>query len=104
MQCQVWTRSDSEKTLVKVDKIYKQYSLAEVSSYNENGLSEPRILLLDTNGIRNGDYIYGYVNNDTGKISVNYDVSTFIMITSIGIVLLIILVLLIRELKTHEKE
>lgn len=104
MLCQIWDKSDSEKTLVKVDKVYKQYSLAEVSGYNEDGLSDARTVLLDTNGVRGGDYIYCYINNDTGKISVNYDISTIIMLISIVIILLLILGLLIRELKKNEKE
>lgn len=104
MLCQAWVKADSEKTLVKVDKIYKQYSLAEVSAYNADGLSTSKTVLLDTNGVREGDYIHCYINNDTGNISIDYDNSTLIIMISISIILLIILVLLIRELKKHEKE
>ncbi len=99
MACQVWDKSDNKKTLVRVDEIYKQYSLADVSGYGENGEVIEKAVLLDTKGVRNGDYIYCYTNSDTGKILVNYDTGTLIVIMTIGFILIIILILLIRELK-----
>lgn len=95
--CQVWDISDSEKSLVKVEKIHTQYSLADVSSYGEDGTSVTKTVLLDTNGVRNGDYIYCYTNAAGDKISINYAVSTIIIILSVSLILLGIWILLARE-------
>lgn len=95
--CQVWDISDSEKSLVKVEKIHTQYSLADVSSYGEDGTSVTKTVLLDTNGIRSGDYIYCYTNAAGDKISVNYAVSTIVIILSVSLILLGIWILLARE-------
>lgn len=96
---QVWDKSDSKRSLVKVEKVLTQYSLAEVSSYNEDGTSVTKTILLDTNGVRNGDYIYCYTNAKDGKIYVNYTVSTIIIILSVSLMLLCIWTLLAREVR-----
>lgn len=96
---QVWDRSDSERSLVKVERIYAQYSLADVSSYGEDGASVIKTILLDTNGVRNGDYIYCYTNADGDKISVNYAVRTIIIILSVTLILFGIWILLAREVR-----
>lgn len=96
---QVWDASDSEKALVKVEKIHTQYSLADVSSYGEDGTSVTKTVLLDTNGVRSGDYIYCYTNAVGDKISVDYAVSTIIIILSVSLILLGIWILLAREVR-----
>lgn len=94
---QVWDKSDSERTLVKVEKIHTQYSLADVSSYGKDGTCVIKTVLLDANGVRNGDYIYCYTNADGDKISVNYAAGTIIAIISISLILLGAWILLVRE-------
>lgn len=94
---QAWDKSDSEKALVRVEKLHTQYSLADVSSYGEDGTPVIKTVLLDTNGVRNGDYIYCYINADGDKISVNYAAGTMIIIISVSLVLLGTWILLARE-------
>lgn len=94
---QVWDKSDSEKSLVKVENIRTQYSLADVSHYSEDGTSVTKTVLLDTNGVRSGDYIYCYTNADGDKISVNYAAGTIVAIISVSLILLGTWILLVRE-------
>ncbi len=99
LMCQVWDKSDSEKSLVKVEKVLAQYSLAEVSSYAEDGAFVTKTVLLDTNGVRSGDYVYCYTNTTNKKIYVNYSASTIIIILSVSLILLCIWTLLAREVR-----
>ena len=99
LMCQVWDKSDSEKSLVKVEKVLAQYSLAEVSNYAEDGAFVTKTVLLDTNGVRSGDYVYCYTNTTDKKIYVNYSVSTIIIILSVSLILLCIWTLLAREVR-----
>ncbi len=99
LMCQVWDKSDSEKSLVKVEKVLAQYSLAEVSSYAEDGTFVTKTVLIDTNGVRSGDYVYCYTNTTDKKIYVNYSVSTLIIILSVSLILLCIWTLLAREVR-----
>lgn len=94
---QVWDKSDSERALVKVENIRTQYSLADVSCSAEDGTFVTKTVLLDTNGVRNGDYIYCYTNADGDKISVNYASGTIIVIISVSLILLGTWILLVRE-------
>lgn len=97
--CQIWDKSDSEKALVKVEKLHAQYSLADVSGFGEDGVSVTKTVLLDTNGVRSGDYIYCYVNAAENKISVNYAVGTIIIIPAVSLALFVIWILLVKEVR-----
>ncbi len=97
--CQVWDKSDSEKALVKVEKLHAQYSLADVSGFGEDGVTDTKTVLLDTKGVRNGDYIYCYVNAAENKISVNYAVGTIIIIMAVSLALFVIWILLVKEVR-----
>lgn len=96
---QVWDKTDSERTPVRVEKIHAQYSLADVSGYGEDGTFIETNVLLDANGVRSGDYIYCYTNAAKNKISVNYAAGTIIIILTVSIILLSIWILLLREVK-----
>lgn len=96
---QVWDKTDSERALVRVEKIHAQYSLADVSGYGEDGTFIETNVLLDANGVRSGDYIYCYTNAAKNKISVNYAADTIIIILTVSIILLSIWILLLREVR-----
>ncbi len=96
---QVWDKTDSERTPVRVEKIHAQYSLVDVSGYGEDGEFVETNVLLDANGVRSGDYIYCYKNAEKNKISVNYAAGTIIVILTVSIILLGIWILLVREVR-----
>ncbi|MGN0395626.1 MAG: helix-turn-helix domain-containing protein [Coprococcus sp.] len=100
--CQIWNVTGNKKELVKVEKIYSQYSLADICIYDESGKSVSKKIFLDTKGIREGDYISCFVNQDKNRILTDYTATTFVIIISISLVLLGIIILLIREIKSHE--
>lgn len=99
---QVWNKSENQQELVRVDKVYAQYSIADVSSYTEGGTPVTKTVFLDTKDVRSGDYIYCYTNTAKNSISVDYSVSTILIIFSVFLILLIIWILLIRELRKNE--
>lgn len=94
---QVWNGADSSRELVKVNEIHVQYSLADVSACDADGNAVTKTVLLDTNGVRTGDYIYCYTNTAGDRILVNYTAQTIVAILIAGAILLGIWILLFRE-------
>ncbi len=94
---QVWNGADSSRELVKVNEIHAQYSLADVSACDADGNAVTKTVLLDTNGVRTGDYIYCYTNTAGDRILVNYTARTIVAILIAGAILFGILILLFRE-------
>ncbi len=94
---QVWNGADSSRELVKVNEIHAQYSLADVSACDADGNVVTKTVLLDTNGVRTGDYIYCYTNTAGDRILVNYTAQTIVAILIAGAILLGIWILLFRE-------
>lgn len=97
IKCQVWNGADSSKELVKVKQLHLQYSLADVSACDDEGNAVTRTVLLDTTGVREGDYVYCYTNTEGDRISVNYTAQTIVTIFIISFILLGIWILLFRE-------
>ena len=97
LRSQVWNGADSSRELVKVNEIHAQYSLADVSACDADGNTVTKTVLLDTNGVRTGDYIYCYTNTAGDKILVNYTAQTIVAILIAGAILLGIWILLFRE-------
>lgn len=58
------SQKDSEQNLAIVEQIYTQYTLADVTSYNEESGFITRRMLLDLDGVREGDYIYCYTDRE----------------------------------------
>jgi len=94
---QVWKGADSSRELVKVNEIHAQYSLADVSACDADGNTVTNTVLLDTNCVRTGDYIYCYTNTTGDRILVNYTARTIVAILIAGVILLGIWILLFRE-------
>ncbi len=97
LRSQVWNGADSSRELVKVNEIHVQYSLADVSACDADGNTVTKTVLLDTNGVRTGDYIYCYTNTTGDRILVNYTAWTIVAILIAGVILLGIWILLFRE-------
>ncbi len=88
------------QTPVRVDKVYSQLSFAEVSFYDNQGEYVSEKIFLDVEGVRPGDYIYTYVNDD--NIFVSYGAELFFVSGILVILPVIMLMLQIKELGRHE--
>lgn len=62
------SKKDSQRELAIVERIYTQYTLADVTSYSEEAGFITKRVLLDLNGVRTGDYIYGYADRQNPQI------------------------------------
>lgn len=98
----VWNKRSNHETLVRVEKIYGQYSLVDVSSYTEDKGTTAKTVFLDTKGIKEGDYVYCYIDSQNKKISVDYSTASVSAIVALLVLLFFVWILLIRSLKKDE--
>lgn len=92
-----YNKDNYEKTLVRVNGIHTQYSLVDLAVQGEDGKVIEKTVFMDTEGIREGDYIYAYVDDDS--IKTDYEASTILIPIFLLIFMTIVEMLLIGEIK-----
>lgn len=93
-----WFHSDIVEKSARVDKVYGQMSLAQVSYENEDGDILTELVVLDIANVREGDYINAFADAD-GELFVDYGTG-IILITLIFLLLnTTAVILLTKEMK-----
>lgn len=92
-----WFHSDISEQSARVDKVYGQISLAQVSYENEDGEKFTELIVLDTANVREGDYINAFSNED-GELYIDYGFGIICIIVILLILNIIVALLLVKEL------
>lgn len=101
-----WISHTDKNENVRVEKVYQQYTKADLCYLDENGRKVMNTVWLDVPGIREGDYIECYTGPGQDELFVNYNAGTIIasaIITVLFVVLLILTRLEIRRMKKEDK-
>lgn len=86
----VFSFEDKEHDYVVINKIYEQYTKAEIWSENEGGDYSRKTVWLDIPGVREDDFVDSYISKDEqGNVFFEYYGRTLIMCLIVCIVLLI---------------
>ncbi len=98
---QVFHREAEEQDMVCVEKIYEQYTKAQVSRYSEeNDVFQKKVVWLDVPGVRENDYIFCYLDKDKPlKFFFEYYPKTLLLPMIAGIIFLIFFIVFWMELK-----
>lgn len=98
-----WNHGD--KVMMHVDKVHAQYTLADVSYLNDDLDDKHRLMWIDAKGIRAGDTLPGYVDDDGELADVDHDISTFVIPCVMALIFLAMFILLRIELtKEHQRD
>ncbi|MBQ9934695.1 MAG: helix-turn-helix transcriptional regulator [Lachnospiraceae bacterium] len=92
-----WFHSDITEQQVKVEAVYSQLSMAQVSYDNENGDVITELVLLDTANVGQGDYINIYTN-EAGNIFIDYGAGVLAAVVIFLVMNLCVVILLVKEL------
>lgn len=101
-----WTNHSVKNENVRVEKVYQQYTKADLCYFDENGRKVMNTVWLDVPGIRDGDYIECYTGSDNDALFLDYNAATIIasaILTVLFIVLLILTGLEIQRMKKEDK-
>lgn len=96
-----WKHSD--EVLMHVDKVHAQYTLADVSYLNDDLDDKHRLIWIDAKGIRAGDTLPGYIDDDGELANVDHDISTFVIPCVLALIFLAMFISLRIEL-TKERQ
>lgn len=98
-----WKHSD--EVLMHVDKVHAQYTLADVSYLNDDLDDKHRLMWIDAKGIRAGDTLPGYIDDDGELANVDHDISTFVIPCVLALIFLAMFIPLRIELtKEHQRD
>lgn len=98
-----WKHGD--EVLMHVDKVHAQYTLADVSYLNDDLDDKHRLMWIDAKGIRAGDTLPGYIDDDGELANVDHDISTFVIPCVLALIFLAMFILLRIELaKEHQMD
>ncbi len=98
-------RNRERAVTMNIEKVYSQYTLADVRYLNNELDDKRRVMWLDTKGIRAGDSITGYIDEDGELAYVDHDMSTLLIPCMLALIFIIVCILIRIELsKLYSRE
>jgi transcriptional regulator with XRE-family HTH domain len=97
-----WSRDSYDRVYARVERVYNQYTKADISYTDDEGRRLLETVWLDMDGVRDGDYIACYTNQNT--LFVEYNKSTLIIPGVFTLVAFCMLILLLKEQRRIRKE
>lgn len=99
-----WTSHSDKNENVRVEKVYQQYTKADLAYYDDDGRKIMDTVWLDVPGIRDGDYIQLYTGADNDILFLNYKTSSIIGASMIMLVFVILLIITGFEIRRTKRE
>lgn len=99
-----WTKEDVLTERVRVERVYRQYTKADVSFFDDVSRRVVKTVWLDVNGIREGDFLFCYTDEDQKGVYYEYQGSTLIVLTAAELVFFVMLFICIGELRRYARD
>lgn len=94
-----WNTDNKTQDLLHVDTVYEQYTKAKVSILGEDGTNVEQIIWLDTDGVRENDWVFCYTDEEqVGNIKVRYTGRTLLLSGILTAIFVLVFILLSMEL------
>lgn len=98
------TKDGKSQELTTVDRIYEQYTKAEVSGVTQDGDFYQKIVWLDIPGVREGDFVYCYSDENGEGISFSYYSRTLVLPITAAVAALMFFLAFAVELRGLSKK
>lgn len=99
-----WKKEDALVKQVRVERVYQQYTKADVSFFDDVSRRVVKTVWLDINGIREGDYLLCYTDEDQKGIYYEYRGATLLVLTAVELVFFILLLICTVEFRRLKRE
>lgn len=99
-----WITHKENYEIARVEKVYSQYTKADVCYLGDDSRKIMDTIWLDETGIRDGDYIECYTGADRDRIYIKYKPATIIATAAVLIIFILLLLLTNLELMRMKKE
>lgn len=99
-----WTNHSPKNESVRVEKVYQQYTKADLCFFDDNGRKVMDTVWMDVPGIRDGDYLACYTGADNDTFFLDYNVTTIIVSAILCLIFVMLLILTGLEIRRMKKE
>ncbi|MDE6639677.1 MAG: helix-turn-helix domain-containing protein [Acetatifactor sp.] len=89
---------------IRVERVYQQYTKADLSFFDDVSRRVVKTVWLDVNGIREGDFLLAYTDEEQLGLYYEYNGRTLIVLGAVVIFFLILFLICIAELRRLVKE
>lgn len=89
---------------IRVERVYQQYTKADLSFFDDVSRRVVKTVWLDVNGIREGDFLLAYTDEEQLGLYYEYNGRTLIVLGAVVLVFLILFLICIAELRRLVKE
>ncbi len=100
----VWDKDNEYTQNARVERVYTQYTKADISFSDDDSRRVLKTVWLDTDGIRDGDYIQCYTDSEQQKIYLDYYAVTLIIPGMLMLLFLCLFVFLLLETRRMGRE
>lgn len=97
-------KDDALAERVRVERVYRQYTKADISINSGVSRRVVKTVWLDVNGIREGDFLVAYTDEEQMGLYHEYNASTLIVLAAVVLVFLTLFLICIAELRRLVKE
>lgn len=98
-----WKQEDALAKRVRVERVYQQYTKADVSFIDDVSRRVVKTVWMDVNGIREGDSLICYTDGEHRDIYYGYRPSTLIVLGAVELVLLTMFLICLAECRRLAK-
>lgn len=98
-----WNKDNTIEN-ARVERVYQQYTKADICFYDDNSRKVLKTVWLDTDGIRDGDYIECYTDDEQQQIFVDYYIPTIVVPGILMVLFLCIFILICIGIYRLHKE
>lgn len=93
-----WTKEDQLSEKARIEKVYRQYTKADLRINDDVGRMVVKTMWLDVDGIREGDYIECYTNGEQDGIFYDYHIQTLAVLLGLMLIFLLLFLLCMGEI------
>lgn len=99
-----WKEDDDFTERTRVERVYRQYTKADVSFFDDKSRRVVKTMWLDVNGIREGDSLFCYTDGEQKEIYYEYNASTLVVLAAVELVFLVLLLICLAECRRLARE
>lgn len=99
-----WKKDAELVERARVERVYQQYTKADICFYDDASRKVLKTVWLDVDGIREGDFIECYTDENQRGIYVDYHMRTLVMLAVFTGGLLVLFLLCMTEIRRFAKE
>lgn len=93
-----WIKEDQLSEKARIEKVYRQYTKADLRINDDVGRMVVKTMWLDVDGIREGDYIECYTNGEQDGIFYDYHIQTLAVLLGLMLIFLLLFLLCMGEI------